>query len=383
MDQDAPRKHPDTFGSWFAMTLFVIALLIGLLLFWSYLWRTYVLPKVAAELSIDSTSVRHGGSLQAHVTVRNASRLPAPFVHCEVVLPDGLSLVPLGQMTQTNRPLSISLSLKPREVVTVTFTLHGVKRGVHRLHEFHIKLSDGWTPQRYDVTSQFYRQVTVHPAMISHSEPASRDPQPLGTVTRMRKWYATSLDWIDMRPYRPGDSLRDVAWRTTARRGELIILERADTQTPDALVLLNVQTLDAFTLGTLSKTVEAVFEDAYQLTRELLKEGARISLYTNAIQYGKKKSAHPRFLSITGPLSQATDQRTGHALGQLSSYAFFSFARLIEIARLTERTPTRILIVTAYEDADSARQLAELSRAGHAVAVHRVDGHETAKGVAQ
>lgn len=364
------------------MSLFVIALLIGALLFWSYLWVTHVLPHISAELAIDSTSIPYGSSLQVHLTIRNTARLPAPFVHCEVLLPAGLSLVPLQEMNEPSKPLSVSLSLKAREVVTVTFTLYGVRRGVHRLHEFRIKLADGWTPRRHDLTLQFYRQITVHPALVSHTGSSQRDPQPLGTVTRMRKWYATSLDWIDLRPYRVGDSLRDIAWRTSARRGDLVVLERADTQTPDAVMLLNVQTLASYTLGTVSETVEEVCQDSYFLARELLQEGARIALYTNAVQYGKKKSAHPRFLTVSGPLSQATDHTLGHALGQLSPYAFFSFARLIEIARLTERTPTRVIVVTGYEDADSDRQLTELSRMGHTVAIHRLGLPDAVKAVA-
>ncbi|MCY0876676.1 MAG: DUF58 domain-containing protein [Firmicutes bacterium] len=365
------------------MSLFIIALLIVALLTWSNLWVRWVLPQISAEMTTDSTSIAHGEAFNVHITIRNTARLPAPYVHCEVLLPQGLSLVPLDEATDQNKPLAVALSLKSREVVTVTFRLYGIRRGVHRLHEFRIKLSDGWTPKRHDLTLQFYRQITVHPALISHTGTAERDPQPLGTVTRMRKWYATSLDWVDMRPYQPGDSLRDVAWRTTARRGELIVLERADTQTPDALVIVNVQTQATYHLGTTIATVDEVLEDGYWLTRELLQNGARVSLYTNAIQYGKKKSAHPRFLTITGPLAKATDHKLGHALGQLSPYAFFSFARLIEIARLTERTPTRVIVVTAYEDADSARQLAELRKMGHTVAVHHLTDAGAAEEVAQ
>lgn len=355
------------------MIVLLLAFVVLSLTFWSYWWGRSVLPQITGEMEVDSTSIKNGGCLHATFTVRNNARLPAPFVLCRMTLPPGLSLRDpvLGEAeTEQERALAVSVSLRPREAVSATFTLYGTRRGIQHLREFQLELSDGWTPRRVHQSISIYRLISVHPRDVSHTGEPERDSTPLGQRVRNRKRFATSQDWIDLRPYRSGDSPRDMAWNVSARRGELIVLERADSESPDAIVVVNVQTHPDFLFGTNTKASEACLEDGFHLTLSLLREEASVVVYTNAVQHGRSRSINAPLLNQKGPLTAAATHRTGDAFGRLLEQTAFSFARLLRVVRQQTPMPTRIVIVTPYDDAESRAALSELERAGHRVSVH-------------
>jgi len=354
------------------MTFFILCLLLLIVLSWSYLWKRLVFPAITATLDVDATSISHSGAFTVTLAVVNNSRLPAPFVHCKLALPAGLSQYPPGgePITRlTTPPLAVSLSLAARESLHVSFTLFASSRGVHALREFELEVADGWTPGRFRSIQPIYRFITVHPRIRPLTQSPRQDPTPIGERTRERKRFATSQDWIDLRPYRTGDTLRDIAWRVTAKRGELIVFERADTQSPDVVIVLNIQTIEHFRLGSKTSQVEAVIEECYALTLQLLRESANVHLYSNAGQFGKKFTASPLILTIQGPLTGALQARLGHALGGLSPYITHSFSDLLKTIRRAKLRPTQFLIVSGYADAASDRALADLRRDGHRIDV--------------
>lgn len=355
------------------MIVLLLAFVVFSLTFWSYWWQRSVLPQIAGEMEVDSTSIKNGGCLHATFTVRNNSRLPAPFVLCRMTLPSGLCLrdpAQGGAESEHERALAVSVSLRPLEAVSATFTLYGTRRGIQHLREFQLELSDGWTPRRVHQSISIYRLISVHPKDVSHTGEPEQNSTPLGQRVRNRKRFATSQDWIDLRPYRAGDSPRDMAWNVSARRGELIVLERADSESPDAIVVVNVQTNPDFLFGTNTKASEACLEDGFHLTQSLLREEASVIVYTNAVQHGRSRAVNAPLLNQKGPLTPSAAHRTGDAFGRLLEQTAFSFARLLRLVRQQTLTPTRIVVVTTYDDAESRAALSELERAGHHVSVH-------------
>lgn len=65
--------------------------------------------------------------------------------------------------------------------------------------------------------------VTIHPALLPVQLPPRRAP---GADTQRAVPDRSGLDVHGIREWRPGDQARQVHWRSTARRGQLIVLER-------------------------------------------------------------------------------------------------------------------------------------------------------------
>ncbi len=65
-------------------------------------------------------------------------------------------------------------------------------------------------------------------------------------MTRLR---GTGTDFAEVRPYQPGDSVRSVNWRLTARRGEPWINDRHPERSTDVVVFVDTFGLDSSTDG--------------------------------------------------------------------------------------------------------------------------------------
>lgn len=81
--------------------------------------------------------------------------------------------------------------------------------------------------------------VPVHPALDpADAMPRARATMPTPGVHTSRV-AARGIEFADLRPGQPGDSLRDVNWRVTARRGELWVSQRHPDHRQDIVVLVD------------------------------------------------------------------------------------------------------------------------------------------------
>ena len=70
-------------------------------------------------------------------------------------------------------------------------------------------------------------EVVVVPHVVPLRFPDARSRGPLGEAVRTRAWSRSGTEFHAQREYVPGDDLRRVNWKATARVGDLIVTERA------------------------------------------------------------------------------------------------------------------------------------------------------------
>lgn len=351
------------------IALTIIAALLAVLLLWGMLWRRLVAPYIDASAKFSKASVVYGGSFEFTIAIHNPTNLPAPLVTCEFELPRGISTTPLGSRNSSDKDaclISTSVSLRPRERVTLRYTLYGVHRGKHRLSNCTLQMSNGFT-QGFQFKKVFVDEpVVVHPQ--KHEYPiSSRAVSRVGTRQAIRKLYPTSQDWIDLRPYRPGDSVRDIHWMSSARRGELIVLERASSVANHAVVVVSTQVSRDFWTPN-ERVAEAVLNTAYALLLRLLRDDSKFVLYTNvASRRGAGAMGRHHLLTIEGTNSPKVEFQLGHTIGSLPIYAHTELSKVLSELDQAVHEPTRIFVVTGYEDDEMHQRLIRLSRAGHRV----------------
>jgi uncharacterized protein (DUF58 family) len=118
-----------------------------------------------------------------------------------------------------------------------------------------------------------------------------------------------------LRPYRPGDSPRSIHWRTSARRGELMVREFADVPADDLVVVFDPSP-PAGSAGAGSPD-EDLFEQAVSLAASICWEWCR-------------RPGDRLVLATAGPDPVVLDGVTGPAHG----------LRLLECLAVQERAPT-------------------------------------------
>ena len=358
------------------MSFVIILAMILALVAWRQIFHGTVGPKILAEATYSTGSIEYGGTCELVITIRNPTMLPAPLVACEFQLPLGLSVRPPtgdddGPLDEEERRVSVAVALKARESASIRYVLYGIKRGRQRIGEFGLALSDGFTPRHQLRDVNIAQSVIVHPRKEKDTLELVPVNQ-IGSMPSLRKLFPTSLDWVDMRPYRVGDSVRDISWTTSARHGELIVLERATTVAQHVIVVVSLQVADEFWLGD-SALAEKVIASSYSLITDLLHQGAMFTLYTNAAVRQQSRSANRHALMMSeGPWSARLEFNLGHVLGALPIYSHVSLAAVLAEVGANALEPSRILVITGYESAATERAIARLTRAGHRVETVRI-----------
>lgn len=354
------------------MSLIIILLIPLVLGAWMYLWRTWVAPRITVSMAVSSASLPYGRPTDLTVRMINPARLPAPHVACSFVLPDGLRLVPPGHPQEDDpkvRRCRVALALGPRQETEATFRVYGCRRGRQVVAQCSLVLGDGLTPREIAVTRETSVEVAVHPRMLTESRSIAVAERRFGTSSVRRKLYATSLDWINIRSYQPGDAFRDIAWPLTARRGELVVLERAPSIERRVVLLLNAQVRERHWAHE-PAPVNRIYEEALAAALHLVGDCTHLTVHTNAVWHRRANDQRFAAIEFAGLARAQVAQQLGHWLGSLSTYAETGFVRVVDrAAELLAAQPCEVVVFTAYDDGPLQDAYARLRTGGHHVSV--------------
>lgn len=119
-------------------------------------------------------------------------------------------------------PVDVAVGRVTREGVTVAKELPAQRRGPVAMHGWTFESSDPLGLFVYRGASEDDELLLMLPRFTSlHSRPVVRELE--ASVAAPRAGMGNEL--FGVREYRPGDSLRRIHWRSTARRGELVVRE--------------------------------------------------------------------------------------------------------------------------------------------------------------
>jgi uncharacterized protein (DUF58 family) len=174
------------------------------------------------------------------VTVELGSARAVDRVELALDRPDGL--VPAGP-----HPVAVSVPAGSRRV----------ELGV-RAERWGIYGVDGIVARARDRSGLFTHECSRPPSALVRVHPSGDTvatlvrPQRTGVVAgnQVARAKGTGIEHADLRPFVPGDRVREVNWRATARRGELWVNERLPERSTDLVVFL-----DAFNAAAIGPAV--------------------------------------------------------------------------------------------------------------------------------
>src|SRR5205823_10273600 len=205
-----------------------------------------------------------GGTVEATLVLR--TERPAGRFELLLDLPNGI-------VAETPNPQILQLSRDQRR--ELDFTLRCERWGAYRLGDFVLRSQDTFGLIVHE--SSFERPVPLK--VYPSGEPLQRLLRPLQTqafagnqVPRAR---GEGIEFADLRPFVPGDRVRRVNWRATARRGEPWVTETHPERNSDVVIFLDTF-LEARQRdeGTLDLAVSA----AATLATHYLREKDRVGL---------------------------------------------------------------------------------------------------------
>jgi uncharacterized protein (DUF58 family) len=203
-------------------------------------------------------------------------------------------------------------------------------------------------------------------------------PRTVGTtgIERPDQWGGTERSkaglaedpsrFAGVRPYAPGDPLRRVHHRASARLGSPVTKRFEPSRDREVLIVLDVQTEHgpAWDLSFQIDDVEALYVVAASIARSLASEKAAFGIAAAGFT-----GAETRFATVPISSSGGQAERVLDLLARLSNHASAPFERLLALVRRIARPGTTLLVVTARDPTPFAAWFRRLEQGGCRIVV--------------
>jgi uncharacterized protein (DUF58 family) len=205
-------------GGNFYLTLIGVYLLIGLVVTLPLFALTANIAGIEVDRQIDKVKVFSGDFLRVRVTIRNTSRRHFDFIEVHDQYPETWILA-VGENF-------IATRIEPGSSITFSYILQCRMRGRYYLGPTEVVMRDRLGLHYYKRTLKAETEVLVMPTWkdVRRLESLGKQRQ-LGLMfgSHRTKIVGMGTDFTGFREYMPGDSFRHIDWKTSAKRGEMVI----------------------------------------------------------------------------------------------------------------------------------------------------------------
>jgi uncharacterized protein (DUF58 family) len=212
-------------------------------------------PQLGASVRLSTDRAVEDDVVDLLVTVDGGARLS--WVTLTPALPEGLELV--------DGPPSLALRVGPGRRRSASFRVRTCRWGAY--HDIAVTLvgRDRWGAWTVTTTASPPAVLRVHPTTLRLRRlvPPRRTRVTVGS--HVSRQLGQGFELAEVRPFVPGDTLRSINWRATARRGDLWVTDRHPERASDIVVFL-----DSFGPGgagrdeTLGLAIEAITALSHQ-----------------------------------------------------------------------------------------------------------------------
>jgi uncharacterized protein (DUF58 family) len=297
----------------FLVVLLIVAFFTRVDLFF-YLFYTlagiYILGRVWARRSLSSVALERGHDerifwgerFTVRVKVHNRSWLPVLWLQLHDTVP--ASLAPGTVFRQV-------ISLLPHERLQLDYTLVGKWRGYYRLGPLITVGGDLLGSATYEHHFAEDDHVIVYPKIVALRELGLPSQSPFGTLPSHERLFEDPTRIRGVRDYQPGDSLRQMDWKTSARVGSLQVRRYEPAIALQTALVLNLNEAD-YPVSHRQQATELGIVVAASVAAHLIEKRQAVGLITNG--------RDPLVVPATGsdPLA-APANRSGALAGATSS----------------------------------------------------------------
>ncbi len=211
-------------------SLFYLAYVLAGLWLLTVIWMRQALTGLRIERRFPARAF-HGEVAQARLVVRNPGRWPVPWLKLHESLPLDLHVPNFEQRV---------VSLASKEQVALDYQLRCWRRGYYMIGPLSLLTGD-----YFDLTSR--RQATwpaqpfiVYPRVVPLSHLGLPSQLPFGNLLSQRRIFQDPSRFFGVRDYMPGDSLRQIHWKSSARTNQLQVKRFQPAIALNAMVVLNL-----------------------------------------------------------------------------------------------------------------------------------------------
>jgi uncharacterized protein (DUF58 family) len=204
-------------------------------------------PRLEARLRTSEERVVEGQAVRLDLELTAG----APVEQLEVLLrvPDGLAV--------EGGPNPTALSLAAGGPASLSWSVRGRRWGLYRLGQAWLRVRDRFGLFHYETRVEAGRALRVYPgadALRGMVRPFDTRATAGEQVARAK---GDGIEFADLRPFVPGDRVRRINWRASARRGALWVNEAHPERNADIVLFLDTFAEAGGVGGTLAAAVRA------------------------------------------------------------------------------------------------------------------------------
>jgi uncharacterized protein (DUF58 family) len=360
--------------------LLLLEVLLVLIAGASALWGRYCLAAVSYSRQFQTQRLFCGEQLELWIEIVNAKPLPLAWLKAEDEFPEDFRVerVELSSASKPHRrTLTNLLSLRWYERVRRRYRLTAEHRGAYEFGPVLLSSGDifGFRTRRLEVPTQ--ETLLVYPRLVPLNRIPLRVARPGGERLGERRIVEDPLRLAGVRDYKPGDPVRHIHWKSSARVGQLQtkVFEPAASQ--HLVVFLNGQTLERAYEGVLGEYFETAIMVAAAIANAGLEARHPVGLFTN-------NSVRDASRRVRLPASRHSSQlvRILETLAQMTHFTLMPLDQLLRLEAPNLPFGASLVAVSAIANEAILTTLIDLRAAGHPVALIVVAEANRAPGVA-
>ena len=331
------------------------------------LWDKYAFRAVTHSRSIGRNRAFIGDNIDYSVTLNNDKVLPLIWVDIQDAFPEGLELrgaVMRGSGLEPNRLHSIITSLLPYQRATWKFTLRCRQRGYHRIGPARLRSGDIFGFTAGEIQHTQVDHVLVYPKVIDLDQLLFLPEHPFGEVRGRRPLYQDTNRVMGQRDYQPGDPLKHIDWKATARASQLQTRVFEPAVSLNMLIAMNGSTSDHVWQGSNRHLFERAVTAAASAASMAERRGYSYGLISNAVA-----SYSGKWLNVPTGASSSQLSLVLEALAMAAPYVVASLPEVFRAERGSVPAGATVLLVTGAITGSIPDQIAEMRARGYQVTV--------------
>jgi uncharacterized protein (DUF58 family) len=346
------------------MLLGVVTILLETIRF---VWARYGLRDVTYRRHLASNRTTWGDEIPMTIEVWNRKRLPLAWLRADDEATHGVVVREreLVDGDEGSEALRNVWTLAPFERVIRHFHVGAARRGVYVIGPVDLAVGDLVARRAATETRPGTETFLVRPRTVA--TPTLERPERWGGVERVRTGLTEDpARFAGVRPYAPGDPLRRIHPRASARLGRPVTKRFDPSRDREVLIALDVQTEhgDALEIAFDDRAVEDLYVVAASIARSLAGERAAFGIAAAGYSGAETRLAHIPISAAPGQTERVLD-----LLARLSSHASAPFERLLVFVQRVARPGTTVLVLTARDPSPFVVHLRRIERSGSRVVV--------------
>lgn len=271
----------------------VFAILLAVLIYRLelYIFKRSWHKKLRTEISFSTDITREGETCTLTEVIENTSTLPLPSLEMKFSTASALSFVDDTNSIITDRYYRKDIfSVHGEERITRTLSFVPKKRGYYTIKSYDLLTKDYFLKHSFLLTRECDLHLYVYPRHLNVLPMDWMHRQIYGDRRTRQNLEEDPFLFRGLRDYMPGDSIRNINWKNTARHGDIVVNLYEPVQTMKAYIILDLNTA---LVSDKNNVREYAITVASSLINHFLNEGAPVSFYTNGKDILTKETSSP------------------------------------------------------------------------------------------